>query len=688
MLRNIAAFRSQSWQPATAIDPQYAFLNGRHMDAPTLAGAATIARTWNVPLHQMLLSANWISDPDYAQAVAIALGCRVALWDIDFSMSDRAPWPPQVQGLAAFSAGEFVHVLSATQNDPTTLAAQIASLRAAGLPVVVASNACLEAGLERAGRNARLARSIFGLHRAQPEMSARWSTVRWQGWVVGLSILVLLAGLFVAPMATLQAMMAAMSLAFFAVALTRGLALAELFRRPVDQPEIEQRALDSELPTYSILVPLFHEISVLPDLVEAMASLDYPVGLLEILLVIEDVDIEMQAALIAMELPGHFRIVVVPDHPPRTKPKALNYALETARGEFLVVYDAEDRPDSDQLRKAVASFRDGPTSLACVQARLNIYNARSSWISRQFTIEYCALFDAILPSLQRYRLPIPLGGTSNHFPRQLLLDLGGWDPFNVTEDADLGIRLARRGLCTRILDATTWEEAPVHLAQWFRQRTRWLKGWMQTWLVHMRNPLRLLSDLGLRQFLGLQVVIGGILLSAILHPIFYGLALAAIAGYPLRLPDTLVGQSLEWIAWGNLALGYIAAAAVGALAAARRRHPIARSILLLPLYWLLISAAVYRALWQLWRDPHYWEKTPHGLVKAKHIRRDHRQGGSFALRAGPHILSTIFAAATLPSCRSRNARAPSLNGRSSIQSIAPKCPACNAASVCRNSTMV
>ena len=183
----------------------------------------------------------------------------------------------------------------------------------------------------------------------------------------------------------------------------------------------------------------------------------------------------------------------MPDLQPRTKPKALNYALPLARGEYVVIYDAEDRPEPGHLRQALRAFRAGPSNLAAVQARLNLYNTnlyntKENWLTRQFTIEYCALFDGLLPALDRLRLPIPLGGTSNHFRASALRWLMAWDPFNVTEDADLGIRLARYGYRCRMLGSTTYEEAPARPMSWLKQRTRWLKGYMQTWRVHMNHP--------------------------------------------------------------------------------------------------------------------------------------------------------------------------------------------------------
>jgi cellulose synthase/poly-beta-1,6-N-acetylglucosamine synthase-like glycosyltransferase len=369
------------------------------------------------------------------------------------------------------------------------------------------------------------------------------------------------------------------------------------------------------LPFYTILVPLFREAKVLPGLVQSLDALVYPKARLEILLVLEAVDAEMQAAVLAMRLPGNFRTILVPSGAPQTKPKALNYALPFTRGEYVVVYDAEDRPEPDQLLRALTVFRHGPANLGCVQAQLNIYNPRASWLTRQFTIEYSALFDAVLPALARLGLPVPLGGTSNHFRRETLLACGGWDPFNVTEDADLGFRIARCGWRTAILASTTWEEAPAALGPWIRQRTRWLKGWMQTYLVHTREPGRLNAELGLRGALGLHVVMGALLLSALVHPLFYLLfAYHALAGDLLAPAETAAGTVLWGMACINLAAGYLSAILVGILSVWRRgRRDLARSALGMPVAWLLMSVAAYRALTQLIRDPYLWEKTEHGV---------------------------------------------------------------------------
>jgi cellulose synthase/poly-beta-1,6-N-acetylglucosamine synthase-like glycosyltransferase len=305
----------------------------------------------------------------------------------------------------------------------------------------------------------------------------------------------------------------------------------------------------------------------------------------------------------------------VPDRQPRTKPKALNYALQFARGDFVVVYDAEDRPQRDQLRRAWEAFRRAPPGLGCLQAQLNIYNPWDGWfLTRQFTIEYSALFDAVLPALERLRLPVPLGGTSNHFPRATLLEVGAWDPHNVTEDADLGIRLARQGYRVAVLASTTWEEAPPRFGIWLRQRTRWMKGWMQTYLVHTRELNQLHRDLGLGASVGFHALMGGLIVSALVHPLFYILLAGHwLAGGLLVPAETAAGAALWGIACVNLALGYLASILVSMVSVWRRgRRGLAMFALLLPLYWLLISVAAYRAAWQFVRDPYLWEKTAHG----------------------------------------------------------------------------
>jgi cellulose synthase/poly-beta-1,6-N-acetylglucosamine synthase-like glycosyltransferase len=442
----------------------------------------------------------------------------------------------------------------------------------------------------------------------------------WQLVAAAVACGLVVGGLTTAPEATIAAIAGLAALPFLCIVLLRLAALREIlpvFRRRRGRADMGGLA-ERELPVYSVLVPLYREASMLPGLVQALQDLDYPRAKLEILLVLEASDLETQAALLRLALPPCFRTVLVPEGPPYTKPKALNYALHLARGEYVVVYDAEDRPQPDQLRRALEAFATGPPRTGCVQARLNIYNPSDSWLTRQFAVEYSALFDAVLPALARLGLPVPLGGTSNHFRRETLVAAGGWDPFNVTEDADLGFRLARLGWSTTVLSSTTWEEAPVSFSSWFRQRTRWLKGWIQTYLVHTRRPWRLVAELGLRGALGFHTLMGGLVLSGLAHPLLYALlAYQAATGGLLTPAETPLEAALWAAAWINLAAGYLASIVVGAASALRRGQPgLALSALLMPLCWLLVSAAAYRALYQLATDPYRWEKTDHGVAAA------------------------------------------------------------------------
>jgi cellulose synthase/poly-beta-1,6-N-acetylglucosamine synthase-like glycosyltransferase len=270
-----------------------------------------------------------------------------------------------------------------------------------------------------------------------------------------------------------------------------------------------------------------------------------------------------------------------------------------------------------QLRIALAAFERGDHKLACVQARLTIDNTADSWLTQLFTAEYAGLFDVFLPGLAAYRMPLPLGGTSNHFHTATLRSLGGWDPYNVTEDADLGIRLARAGLRTAIVQSTTYEEAPAHLGAWIKQRTRWFKGYLQTWAVHMRHPQKLWRDLGPRGFFVFQMVIGGAVLAALVHGVFFGvLAQQLASGLFWSEKAGAFDTMFAAIYFVALTTGYALSAILGYIGLSRRRLLGSSWYLaLLPLYWLLLSVAAWRAVFQLVRAPYRWEKTSHGLAR-------------------------------------------------------------------------
>ena len=372
---------------------------------------------------------------------------------------------------------------------------------------------------------------------------------------------------------------------------------------------------DERLPFYSVLVPLFKEGAVVGDLVLHLARLDYPRDRLEVLLLLEEDDAETRAAVDRMIFPEFVRPLVCPPGSPRTKPRACNIGLRAARGELCVVYDAEDRPQLDQLRKAAAAFAALPPQVACLQAKLDFHNSGQNLLTRFFTVEYNHWFDLLLPALSAQRLPIPLGGTSNHFRASILKELAGWDPHNVTEDADLGIRLYASGYETAILDSITWEEACPQLRAWVRQRTRWTKGYIQTFFVHTRSlrwsfrrprPWRALLTFG--------ALVGGTPLVLLMNPIFVGmLVFHAITRSHLiveLMPRPVLYPAVISLVVGNGLLVYTNLLGVDT----RRRWHLARAAISSPLYWALMSAAAWRALIQFAWAPHRWEKTPHGLA--------------------------------------------------------------------------
>jgi len=308
-----------------------------------------------------------------------------------------------------------------------------------------------------------------------------------------------------------------------------------------------------------------------------------------------------------------FELVVVPDAPPFTKPKALNYALPLVRGEHVAIYDAEDIPNPDQLRLAAAEFADD-ASVDCLQAELLVDNARENVLTGLFTGEYAGQFGIALPALAHWGFPMPLGGTSNHFRTRELREMGGWDAFNVTEDADLGVRLARLRYRTLMLSSQTYEEAPVTLDVWMRQRTRWMKGWMQTFIVHNNNPVRLWRDLGWKGFFGFELYVGSMILSPLMHTAFLaGLAIALVRGWQpsLGLPDPQTAAELAVLLVGYG--GSYALVVAGLLRLGQKR--LLRHQLLLPLYWILHTIAAALAAYELVVKPSFWAKTAHGRTR-------------------------------------------------------------------------
>ena len=441
--------------------------------------------------------------------------------------------------------------------------------------------------------------------------------------------------------------------------------LSAIKRREIRFSPGELLALgDDDLPVYTVLVPLYKEEAVAEKIVNAVNSLDYPQQKLDVKVLLEPDDRRTIEALRGADLPACVELIIVPDSKPKTKPKACNHGLRRARGEYLVIFDAEDRPDPDQLKKAVAAFNKAHRRTICLQAKLNYYNPRQNLLTRLFTIEYSTWFDLYLPGLHALAAPIPLGGTSNHFKTAVLKEIGGWDPFNVTEDCDLGIRLYKMGYKTQVFDSTTWEEANSRLFNWIRQRSRWVKGYIQTHLVHMRNPLKTVWQLNPWGFSHFLASVGGLSLMLLMNPFFWMMLLVYLglwtvdlsnndwsinAVMQLEQTDSLEnilrlspgpGERLSWhmlfwevprnpgpytVFWNHVSQAFWVMTVVlfasnlffiftHVVACVRRRMfyllPFA---ILMPFYWVLISIAAWKGFLQLFWRPFYWEKTLHGL---------------------------------------------------------------------------
>ncbi|WP_164517191.1 glycosyltransferase [Tabrizicola piscis] len=377
-------------------------------------------------------------------------------------------------------------------------------------------------------------------------------------------------------------------------------------------PSAPEPAMPDVLPVVSIIVALYREGDIAPRLVRRLARLDYPDDLLDVILAVESDDQVTLEALAAAELPPWMRVIVVPEGEVKTKPRALNHALTFARGSIIGVYDAEDAPDPDQLRQVVARFHHAPAEVACLQGMLDYFNPRTNWLSRCFTIEYAGWFRLILPGIARLGLVVPLGGTTLFFRRAVLETLGGWDAHNVTEDADLGIRLARHGYRTEIIATVTEEEANCRALPWIKQRSRWIKGYMMTWAVHMRSPRLLWRQLGPRAFLGFQVMFLGTIAQFLMAPL-----LLSFLVVPFGLPHPLLHALPDAVFWGMTAvyvLSELANLTIGMIGTSRTRHGL--SLWWVPtmlLYFPMASLAAYRALSELVTRPFYWDKTTHGL---------------------------------------------------------------------------
>jgi cellulose synthase/poly-beta-1,6-N-acetylglucosamine synthase-like glycosyltransferase len=585
-----------------------------------VAEALAKQATWGSRLGDIILAMGWVKPLDFYKVLARHFKLQfvnLSEHRVDESLLDSSDYLHYAQHLYLPWRRENGTLWIATA-EPGSRHLQALAARHQDLKFAVTSKFDILWELQRVAGPFFSLQATQQLAETDPERSAKTVITRQQKHVAGILLMVFVCLLYAEPFKAILLLNASVNLFLFLVFAFRvRLCLGswhDTFGMSISDKEVD-RLHDSELPVYSVLVPMYKEAEVLPILAGALRRMNYPPSKLDIKLVLEEDDIETINAAKTYALDATFEIIRVPYSEPRTKPKACNYALRLARGKYLTIYDAEDQPEPNQLKRAVLAFRRRGKKTACIQAHLNYYNADENWLTRLFTLEYSVWFDIFLPALERLRVPIPLGGTSNHFDLEKLREVGGWDPFNVTEDADLGLRFAALGYDVAVIDSVTYEEANSQVRNWTRQRSRWIKGYIQTWLVNMRHPWKLYQQVGLRGLCALQLFIAGTFVSGLAYPVmlipfliwtlFHSRWLAEI--YP---PAILLIGGIN-LMFGNGCAILLSILAVGK----RKKYWLIPSVLLIPIYWLLQSLSAYKALIQLIAKPFYWEKTVHGISK-------------------------------------------------------------------------
>ncbi len=586
-----------------------------------LERAIEVSQQSGIRLGEALISTGAVSEEQLGEQLAIQSGIPfVTIRGVDLGRNVAELLPEsflrehQLIPLSIEADGSVTLAIG----DPTNRAAQIAASEALGRPVhfVGTTRTDIRDALERLYHEQYLEHSSGDLMRRSPNESAHTVLSRPQKWFFILLSIGIVGCLAFFPIPTLTVFMTLSTFFYLSFSGYKFYliyrALSHTLEVPVTREDVE--ALDDrELSVYTILVPLYKESEILPALVAGLSRLDYPLEKLDVKLLLEEDDTETIRVARASNLPSFFDITIVPHGEPKGKPKACNYGLLHARGQYVVIFDAEDIPEPDQLKKVIVAFERSPEHVVCVQAKLNYFNAEQNALTKWFTTEYSTWFDLFLPGLDAAGAPIPLGGTSNHFKLDALRHVGGWDPFNVTEDADLGLRIFKLGGATVVVDSTTYEEANSVVDNWIRQRSRWVKGYIQTYLVHMRNPVLLFKQLGPAGFLSFQLVIGGTFFGFLLNPVLWtltGIWFATKWEVIQQIFPTYVyymGATSLYV--GNFAFAYMNVA--GCLR--RRYYSLVKWALLSPVYWVLMSIAAWKGFLQLFYRPFYWEKTVHGL---------------------------------------------------------------------------
>ncbi|WP_426240250.1 glycosyltransferase [Pararhizobium sp. DWP1-1-3] len=585
---------------------------------PSIARAMQLAQAQGTTVEDELLASGEIDETIYFEALAETL-------KLDFMPDIDAGRVQDIEGLdTQIARPEILRVHHASRPPVTVIVPSLGRL--AGLAALLQRTPLLRASLAvstpsavrravwRAGSHRRVSAVTRALFETAPLHSARITFWGKQGFYAGVALCALVAAAAAVPLISMLILHIVLTLFYLANFLVRLYALVSALLQRREERMAEPPDTAGPLPVYSVLVALYREESVVGQLIHGLNQLDWPRSRLDIKLICEEDDAATIAALEALPLAREYEIVRVPVHMPRTKPKALAYALPGVRGTYVTVYDAEDRPHPEQLREAHAAFTAAPQHVICLQAPLIVTNAQQSWWSALFALEYAGLFRGLLPMLSLTGLPLPLGGTSNHFRTAELRRIGGWDPYNMTEDADLGLRLHRLGYRSRVIFKPTLEEAPTSRCVWLGQRTRWFKGWLQTWLVLMRKPGQLSCEMGWPAFIVFQILIAGLLLSALSHPFIVGFLVYLTW---LMLDDGTHAQG--WLTFWlftcdivNIFGSYAVFVSLGrSRMTAREKRAVGWRWIFVPLYWLFMSLAAWKALLELRTAPFSWNKTPH-----------------------------------------------------------------------------
>jgi cellulose synthase/poly-beta-1,6-N-acetylglucosamine synthase-like glycosyltransferase len=637
-----------------ALPFELSFLSAYGAAPALLIEAAAMARTQGITPDAALLATGAVTDAFYYRSLARHLG--VPFVNGAVALGPAARYPHSIHaGVAPLAGdgdprwlvaprGEMLAVLLRRRQSGETMSESLAIATPAHLSRLV-----------RAAAAPAIAREpSLALANRDPALSAKSGASPAQCCVAAAIMATLSLVYAFAPDFGPPALDIAMSCVFLAALCLRLFAGAASLDGARPGRRLPAPVDDRLLPAYSIVVALHREARVVRQLASALEAIDYPRGKLDIKLVIEADDLATRRALAALKLPPSYEIIVAPNGWPRTKPRALNVALPLVRGEFVAIFDAEDAPAPRQLRDAAERFLRAPPRTACLQAQLCIDNTGDSWLTRLFAIEYAVLFDVMLQGMSSLRLPLALGGSSNHFRTAVLREICAWDAWNVTEDADIGLRLARLGYRCETLQSTTDEEAPARFNAWLTQRMRWSKGWTQTFITISRDPARLVREVGWSGAGVLALMMVNLVLAPLLWPVLTALLGYHLASAGLPQPESILAI-VETTLWLSVAIFGAASLLWLTLLGMKRRKLLGLWLFLplLPLYYFLMSVAAWAALYDLAVRPFHWRKTEHGLA------RTGRKGGARVKAHAPR--STLQPAGAADRLHGSNLAKPYLN---------------------------